>query len=68
MYVKSSVMLVWCIKKKTKPRTMAKKLLDVLRDLISDGLLRYKMMCSELGGSVACFPGVAIPSTLLDIK
>jgi hypothetical protein len=42
MRVKSSIALMWCIKKKTTPKIMA-KLLDVLRDLISDGLLRYEM-------------------------
>jgi hypothetical protein len=42
MYVKSSLVLMWCIKKKTTSKIMA-KLLDVLRDLISDGLLRYEM-------------------------
>jgi hypothetical protein len=42
MYVKSSFMLMFCIKKKTTARIMA-KLLDVLRDLISSDLLRYKM-------------------------
>jgi ankyrin repeat protein len=42
VYVKSSFLLMWCIKKKTTPRTMA-KLLDVLRDLVSSELLRYEM-------------------------
>jgi thymidylate kinase len=42
MYVKSSVMLMWCIKKKTTSRTMA-KLLDVLRDLVSSDLLCYEL-------------------------
>jgi hypothetical protein len=42
MYVKSSVVLMFSIKKKTAPRTMA-KLVDVLRDLISSDLLRYEM-------------------------
>jgi hypothetical protein len=42
MRVKSSCMLLWCIKKATKPEIMA-RMLDVLRDLITDGLLRYEM-------------------------
>jgi ankyrin repeat protein len=42
MRVKSSVALMWCIKKKTTHKIRA-KLLDVLRDLITDGLLRYDM-------------------------
>ena len=43
MHVKSACVLMWCIKKNTKSLTMA-KLLDVLRDLVSGDLLRYKMM------------------------
>ena len=35
---KGAVMLMWCVKKKTMPRRMA-RLLDVLRDLVSDNLL-----------------------------
>jgi hypothetical protein len=43
MRVKSSRVLMWCIKKKTTQRTMA-KLLDVLRDLITRSeLLSYEM-------------------------
>ena len=43
MHVKSSRVLVWCIKKMTTSRTMA-KLLDVLRDLITrSDLLTYEM-------------------------
>jgi hypothetical protein len=42
MYLKSSVVLMWCIKKKTTSKIMA-KLLDVLRDLVSGDLLRYEM-------------------------
>ena len=41
-YMKSSLFLMWCIKNQTTKETMA-RLLDVLRDLISDGLLRYEM-------------------------
>jgi hypothetical protein len=41
MYLKSSFALMWSIKRKTTPRTMA-RLLDVLRDLISSDLLRYE--------------------------
>ena len=43
MHVTNSRALIWCIKKKTTSRTMA-KLLDVLRDLItSSELLCYEM-------------------------
>jgi hypothetical protein len=42
MYVKSSFVLMWCIKKKTTTRKMA-RLLDVLRDLVSGKLLEYEM-------------------------
>ena len=42
MRVESSLMLIWCIKKKETPRRMA-KLLDVLRDLVTSDTLCYKM-------------------------
>ena len=42
MYVKSSLVLIWCIKKETTPKIMA-KLLDVLRDLASEELLSYEL-------------------------
>jgi hypothetical protein len=45
MRVKSSVVLMWCMKKKTTPKIMA-RMLDVLRDLITDDLLRYEMKSS----------------------
>ena len=41
MHVRSSVFLMWCIKNQTTQETMA-RLLDVLRDLVSDGLLCYE--------------------------
>jgi hypothetical protein len=43
MHVKSSRVLMWCIKKKTTARTMA-KLLDVLREMIT----RSELLCYEM--------------------
>jgi hypothetical protein len=41
IHVKSARVMMWCISKKLNSRAMA-KLLDVLRDLITGGLLCWK--------------------------